>query len=152
MEYLNQLLRNEIVFAGIIAWAVAQVLKTIIHSIVNRKIELSRLLGDGGMPSGHSATVTSVALATGLKTGFDSPVFAVACIIAIVVMHDASGVRLEAGKQAKVLNELLQVFVDMGSPTLTVEAKLKEFVGHTHIQVFAGFCLGIISTLLYLYL
>lgn len=152
MEYLNQLLRNEIVFAGIFAWAVAQILKTIIHSVINRKLELSRLVGDGGMPSGHSATVTSVALATGLKTGFDSPVFAVACIIAIVVMHDASGVRLEAGRQAKVLNELLKVIVDMGSPDLTPEAKLKEFIGHTHIQVFAGFCLGILSTLLFLYL
>lgn len=152
MEYLNQLLRNEILLAGLIAWAVAQVLKTVIHSVLNGKFEFSRLVGDGGMPSGHSATVTSVALATGLKTGFDSPLFAVACIIAIVVMHDASGVRLEAGKQAKVLNELLQVIVDMGSPNLTTEAKLKEFIGHTHIQVFVGFCLGIISTLIFLYL
>lgn len=152
MEYLNQLLQNEIIFAGVIAWVSAQILKTVIHSVVNKRLELSRLVGDGGMPSGHSATVTSVALATGLKTGFDSPIFAVACMMAIVVMHDASGVRLEAGKQAKVLNELLQVIVDMGSPTLTVEAKLKEFIGHTHIQVFAGFCLGILSTLLFLYL
>lgn len=152
MEHLERLLENEILLAGVIAWASAQILKTIIHSIIYKKFEISRIFGDGGMPSGHSATVTSIALATGIKAGFDSPVFAVAFMIAIVVMHDASGVRLEAGKQAKVLNELLKVIVDMGSSSLTPEAKLKEFIGHTHIQVFAGFCLGLISTLLFLYL
>lgn len=152
MEYLSQIWHNKILMSGIIGWLLAQVLKTIIHSLVHKKLDFSRLMGDGGMPSGHSATVTSVALATGIQSGFDSAVFAVACIIAIVVMHDASGVRLETGKQAKVINELLNVIVDMGRPELSVEAKLKEFVGHTHLQVFGGFCLGILSTLLFLYL
>ena len=98
MEILKQILMNRILISGLIGWAVAQVLKTIIYLVVNHELNFERLFGDGGMPSGHSATVTAVALSTGLECGFGSPVFAVAMILAIVVMHDASGVRLETGK------------------------------------------------------
>lgn len=101
------------------------------------------------MPSSHSAAVTSAALMTGLVSGFNSPLFGIAFILAIVVMHDASGVRLETGKQAKVINELVEIFKDLGKNSLSPEDKLKEFVGHTHMQVLAGFSLGIIVTLIY---
>ena len=148
MDYISQILSNKIILAGIASWTSAQCLKLLIFWIVNKKLDFERLLGDGGMPSSHSATVTSVALMTGLVSGFDSPVFGVAFILAVVVMHDASGVRLETGKQAKVINELVKIFEDLGKSNLSPEDKLKEFVGHTHIQVLAGFCLGII-TLIY---
>lgn len=149
MDYISELLNNKIIIAGLVSWTTAQCLKLLIYWIVNKKLDFERLIGDGGMPSSHSATVTSVALMTGMTAGFDSAVFGIAFILAIVVMHDASGVRLETGKQAKVINELVEVFKDMGKNSLSPEDKLKEFVGHTHIQVAAGFCLGIIVTLIY---
>ena len=144
MEYLQQLISNGILLSGLAAWIIAQILKALISLIVNRKFSLERLFGDGGMPSGHSATVSAVAMMTGLRMGFDSPVFAVAAILAIVVMHDAMGVRLETGKQAKVINDM-QVFIGkMSGKELTDEEKLKEFVGHTPLQVFMGCLLGLV--------
>lgn len=140
MEIINELIHNDILICAAIAWVTAQVLKTIIHAIVNKSLDPKRLFGDGGMPSAHSATVTSVAISTGFVSGFDSPVFAVALIFAFVVMHDAMGVRLETGKQAKVLNDLMELFYTEGTP----EQKLKEFVGHTPMQVISGFILGVI--------
>ncbi len=152
MEYVDQFLHNRILIAGVLGWFFAQILKTVIYAVVNKKLDWNRLIGDGGMPSSHSATVTSVALAAGIEQGFGSPVFAVAFIVAMVVMHDASGVRQETGKQAKILNELMEFFNDFAKDSINAEQKLKEFVGHTPLQVFAGFCLGIIVTLIFLYL
>ena len=149
MEYLNQLLTNRILLAGLIGWGSAQILKTITFLVVNKKFEIERLFGDGGMPSGHSATVTAVALSTGLECGFDSPVFAVAMIMAIVVMHDASGVRLETGKQAKAINDMMEFMQKIGGTRLTNEEKLKEFVGHTPLQVVMGGVLGVIVAILF---
>ena len=142
--YLNQLISNRILVGGIIGWASAQIIKTIIFLIVNRKLQLERLVGDGGMPSAHSTTVTSVAMLAGLELGFDSPIFAVAAIMAIVVMHDAMGVRLETGKQAKVLNDMMDLFEKMNGAELSNQQKLKEFVGHTPLQVICGAVLGVI--------
>ncbi|SNU09917.1 hypothetical protein SAMN06297422_1376 [Lachnospiraceae bacterium] len=149
MDYLNQLISNRILWAGLIGWASAQILKTITFLIVNKRLEIERLFGDGGMPSGHSATVTAVALSTGLECGFDSPVFAVAMIMAIVVMHDASGVRLETGKQAKAINDMMEFMQKIGGTQLTNEEKLKEFVGHTPLQVVMGGVLGVIVAILF---
>lgn len=149
MEYLNQLLSNRILLAGLIGWGSAQILKTITFLVVNKKFEIERLFGDGGMPSGHSATVTAVALSTGLECGFGSPVFAVAMILAIVVMHDASGVRLETGKQAKAINDMMEFMQKLGGKELSNEEKLKEFVGHTPLQVGMGGVLGIIVAIFF---
>lgn len=143
-EMIAQIIGNKIIQTGAIAWVCSQVIKTILHLIVNKKIVWERLIGDGGMPSSHSATVVSVALATGFAAGWDSPVFAVAVFFAIVVMHDARGVRRETGKQAVVINDMLEFFEQMGAGTLTPEQTLKEFVGHTPLQVAAGAILGII--------
>lgn len=143
MEGLRELLHNDILLAGIMSWFTAQVIKTILYAVLNKKIDFTRLMGDGGMPSAHSATVTAVASMTGLSCGFGSPVFAVACIVAIIVMHDAMGVRLETGKQAKLLNEMVALLEALGQPKLSMEKKLKEFVGHTPTQVVAGMLLGI---------
>ena len=144
MEYINQLLGNGILITGLCAWILAQILKTFTYLIINKEFKLERLFGDGGMPSGHSATVTSVAVMTGLQCGFDSPVFAVAAILAIVVMHDAMGVRLETGKQAKAINDMQEFLNKMAGKELTDEEKLKEFVGHTPFQVCMGGLLGIV--------
>ena len=100
------------------------------------------------MPSSHSATVTSVAVATGFTAGWGSPVFGVAVFLAIIVMHDARGVRRETGKQAVVINDMLELFDKMGAGNLTPEQTLKEFVGHTPMQVFAGGILGFIVALI----
>ena len=147
MEYVNQLISNKILVGGLIGWASAQILKTIIFLLVNKKFQLERLFGDGGMPSGHSATVSAMALLTGYECGFNSALFAVATIVAIVVMHDAMGVRLETGKQAKVINEMTEFLEKLSGTDLSNEEKLKEFVGHTPLQVVMGSILGIIVAL-----
>ena len=142
MNWLYELVTNRFLITGVSSWFVAQLAKTIIHAIINKKLVLERMVGDGGMPSGHSATVTSLAVISGLSYGFDSFQFAATAILAIVVCHDAMGVRLETGKQAVKINELLEVF-DLLHPDKISEANLKEFVGHTPIQVIAGILLGI---------
>ncbi len=151
MDGILELLHNDILLAGILSWFTAQAIKTILYAVLNKTLDLTRLVGDGGMPSAHSATVTAVAAMTGLSCGFGSPVFAVACIVAIIVMHDAMGVRLETGKQAKLLNEMVTLFEALGQPKLSMEKKLKEFVGHTPSQVTAGMLLGIAVAVIYYY-
>ncbi len=150
MKVLQELLHNDILLAGILSWFVAQVIKTILYAVINKELDMTRLMGDGGMPSAHSATVTAVAAMTGLLCGFGSPLFALACILAIIVMHDAMGVRLETGKQAKLLNEMVTLLEALGQPKLSMEKKLKEFVGHTPSQVMAGMLLGIVVAGLFL--
>ncbi len=146
MEIILDILNNKLLFAPLFAWLVAQILKFIIHSIVERELKFSRLFGDGGMPSGHSATVSSISVMCGWCEGFSSPLFALSFIFAIVVMHDASGVRLETGKQATVLKQLTEAFNYMffeKDEEIRTE-KLKEFVGHTPTQVFFGCVVGIL--------
>lgn len=144
-DFFDEVFSNRILIAGALGWLTAQVLKTIIFAITNHGLNWSRLFGDGGMPSGHSATVTAIAVSCGMELGFDSPIFAVACFMAIIVMHDAMGVRRETGKQSQVLNHLVEVVY---AKNLTPEEKLKEFVGHTPLQVFFGFLLGLCIAIL----
>ncbi len=141
MHWLFELVTNPFFITGLSSWFLAQAAKTVIHAIVTKKWDLSRLFGDGGMPSGHSATVTSLAVFTALSYGTGSFQFAIAALLAIIVCHDATGVRQETGKQAVLLNELIKVFETISSDQLP-EIKLKEFVGHTPIQVLAGIILG----------
>lgn len=147
MEFLIDLWHNRIFMASVSGWLVAQVLKTIIHMWFNRRFVAERLVGSGGMPSSHSATVCALVTATGFEYGGGSFQFAIAAILAIIVMYDAMGVRRETGIQARVLNEMMEMFVKMGKE-MTVEEKLKEFVGHTPLQVLVGAILGILIALL----
>ena len=147
-----ELIHNRILMAGAIAWVASQIMKTIIHFIINHKIVWERLMGDGGMPSSHSATVAAVATATGLFRGVGSPEFAIAFILAIIVMHDARGVRRETGKQAVVINNMVEWFAELGNSEMTPEETLKEFVGHTPMQVFAGGILGVVVALIFFYI
>ena len=135
---------NRILLIALIAWIVTQAAKVIIYWIVNKKLVLERMFGDGGMPSGHSAVVASLATAPGLQCGWDSPVFAVAAILAVIVMHDATGVRQETGKQAKVINDIVKMLEARGRGELTPAETLKEFVGHTGPQVLVGALGGIV--------
>ena len=138
---------NPILTVGAVAWLFSQVSKAFIYLIINKRFQLDRLVGDGGMPSSHSATVTAVAVMTGLRCGWDSPIFAVAAILALIVMHDAMGVRQETGKQAKVINSMVELFNSLGRGELTPEETLKEFVGHTRRQVVVGAVLGCVIAL-----
>lgn len=133
---------NPILLTGAVAWLVSQLSKAIIHLIITKRFQRERLFGDGGMPSSHSATVTAVAVMTGLRCDWDSPIFAIAAILAVIVMHDAMGVRQETGKQAKVINSMVELINSFGRGELTPEETLKEFVGHTRRQVVVGAVLG----------
>ena len=148
MIFLQELVHNEILMSAGLSWALAQVIKTIIHLILTQKFVAERLFGSGGMPSCHSATVCALTTSVIINEGIHSPFFAIAAILSIIVMYDAMGVRRETGIQARVLNELTQVIEKMGSD-LSNDEKLKEFVGHTPIQVFVGAILGIIIALVY---
>ena len=141
-EWILKLITNPFILTGAAAWLVAQVVKTIIHAVINKKLVLERLTGDGGMPSAHSATVSSLCVFSLLHFGPDTFQFAVTLFLAIIVCHDAMGVRLETGKQAVLLNEMKKLYETLSSQELP-EVKLKEFVGHTPIQVIAGILTGI---------
>lgn len=148
MQWLLDLTKNPFLVTSVASWAIAQVVKVIIHAIIYKKLEWERLFGDGGMPSGHSATVSSLAVLCGLVCGTGSVQFAISAILAIIVCHDAMGVRLQTGKQAVVLNDLVKIFNDLSKDDVLPETKLKEFVGHTPIQVIAGVLIGIANAFL----
>ncbi len=145
MNWFTDLISNPFLLTGMASWLIAQVLKTILHFILYKKLDFERLFGDGGMPSGHSATVASLATVCGLARGFHSVEFAIAAILAIIVCHDAMGVRRETGRQAEVLNKLLKSFEAGHS------ADLKELVGHTPLQVLAGIVIGVGNAFLMYY-
>jgi len=151
MEFLLDIFGNKILIVSMLSWFVAQLLKFIINSVVYKKVSLERLWGDGGMPSGHSATVSSLAAMCGWLYGFDGIVFGMSAIFAIVVMHDATGVRREAGKHATSIKEIADIINDMlaGETEQIRTEKLKEFVGHTPLQVLFGSLLGILTATLY---
>ena len=142
MNSFEQLIGNRILVSAETGWFVAQILKTLIYTLMTKRFEPERLVGSGGMPSSHSSTVCAMAAASGQIYGLGSFEFAVTVILAIIVMHDAMGVRLETGKQAKLINEIVETFKTMNGKTLA-EEKLKEFVGHTPLQVLMGAILGI---------
>ena len=110
MIWIYDLITNPIIITSISSWMIAQVIKVILHAIIYKKIDVSRLFGDGGMPSGHSATVSSLAIICSLVYGTGSAYFAISAILAVIVCHDAMGVRRETGKQAMVINELMKAF------------------------------------------
>ena len=135
---------NRILLIVFIAWFITQTVKLIVFWVINKKFVLERFFGDGGMPSSHSAVVASLATVIGLQNGWDSPLFAVATILAVVVIHDATGVRQETGKQAKVINDLVKMLQARERGELTAAETLKEFVGHTGPQVLVGMLCGIL--------
>lgn len=147
MRFLIELVNNKPLVIAAVSWLVAGILKMIIELRINKKLQLSRIVGAGGMPSSHTSTVVALAIALGYYNGIRSSEFALAAIFAIIVIHDAVGVRLETGKQAKVLNTMM--FESEAFKDLDFEKQLKEYVGHTPLQALAGAVVGIIvSTLM----
>ncbi|MCR5670052.1 MAG: divergent PAP2 family protein [Butyrivibrio sp.] len=143
MDFIYGILHNQILVAAFWAWICAQILKTFIYVVVNKEFNSERLLGDGGMPSSHSATVMALVTATAFSYGPGSFEIAVTGIMALIVMHDAMGVRRETGKQAKAINNMMEWLNDLNSD-IPAEQKLKEFVGHSPLQVFFGAVLGVL--------
>ena len=148
MHPLSGILNNHILFAAIIGWFLAQALKIPIYYMVEKEWDWHRFHGSGGMPSSHTAMVVSASIMLGALHGFDSPLFAVALVFASVVMYDATGVRRETGRQAEVINQILQDVLINGKPISNVE--LKELVGHKPIEVAGGAILGILIAAVYL--
>jgi hypothetical protein len=141
MNIFEQIITNKCIYIPLLVWAVIQVLKFVTDLIVNKKINFRRLLGAGGMPSSHSAVVCSLATLIGKEYGFNSGIFALALIMAFVVMYDAAGVRRAAGKQARILNKIIET---PGLTSIQVNEKLAEALGHTPVQVFVGAAVGFI--------
>lgn len=148
LEFLKEMVRNEVLVSAIGSWVLAQVVKTIIHLFATKKFVPERLIGSGGMPSCHSASMCGLVTSLLINEGVKSPVTALACVMAVVVMYDAVGVRRETGTQSAVLNEILEN--DRQSDNqLTTRKKLREHIGHTPIQVWVGAAIGIAFALLY---
>ena len=141
MQDIGNIFDNRVLLVALIACFAAQALKLLIELIKNGKVSVSVLVTTGGMPSAHSALVTALAAGVGQTIGWASPEFALAAIFAIIVMYDAAGVRQAAGKQARILNQVIdEMFQD--HPEIAAE-RLKELLGHTPFQVIAGSALGV---------
>lgn len=148
MNVWTQMLRNQVLISAIMGWVVAQFLKTLIDFALNKNFNAERLVGSGGMPSSHSATVCGMTTAAMLEYGVGSFEFAVSFVVSMVVMYDAIGVRRETGKQAKLLNSILMENpLKLKINAEVLQEKLKEYVGHTPLQVMAGAILGILLAL-----
>ncbi len=133
---------NYMLMSAIVAWLIAQIFKIFTGVYRDRHVNLSLLLfSTGGMPSSHSATVLALTTAAALGEGVGTPVFAICAILSIIVIIDATGVRYETGKQAKMLNKIVK---EMFTDTEHAEVHFKEFIGHTPLQVFVGAILGVV--------
>ncbi|MBW4681450.1 MAG: divergent PAP2 family protein [Microcoleus vaginatus WJT46-NPBG5] len=140
MQDFGRILDNQVLVVALTACLIAQILKVIFELVIHGKVNLRVLVTTGGMPSAHSALVTALATSVGQTVGWETPEFAVAAIFAIIVMYDAAGVRLAAGKQARILNQIIdELFQE--HPKFN-EDRLKELLGHTPVQVIVGSTLG----------
>ena len=138
---LSLIFRNEVIIIAFITWILNQSLKMIVFYITEKKWDIRRFVGAGGMPSTHSALSVCVSTTIGLKEGWDSPLFALAMVIAFIIMADAAGVRRETGEQAKVLNKIILEFF---REIKLKDKRLKELVGHTPFEVIVGAFIGIV--------
>lgn len=142
---ITEIFNNKFLCVPIILWFVIQVTKLITDTVKNKKFNFKRVFGAGGMPSSHTAIVTSLAMLLGREYGFDSGVFALSAVFAFIVMYDSAGVRRAAGKQAALLNKIIDT---PGLKLNEVQEKLVEVLGHTPFQVLVGAIIGITVGLL----
>jgi hypothetical protein len=145
MEFLTQFIHNKFVYVPFFTWLSIQIFKVIWDLVTTKKFNFKRILGAGGMPSSHSAVVMVLTTMVGREAGFDSYVFAMALVFSAIVMYDAAGVRRAAGKQATLLNKIVET---PGLTGVQVQEKLVEVLGHTPFQVFIGAIIGIIVGIL----
>lgn len=147
MNVVLGLLANRVLLAAVLAWTIAQVIKVPLNYLLHRDWDWSLLFSAGGMPSSHTALVTGIAIGVGLQDGFSSTTFAVAAVLAAVVIYDATGVRRHAGDHARVLNLMIDELLT-GHPL--AEKELKEVLGHTPREVIGGLLLGVVTAYLML--
>lgn len=140
---------NKVLVITIITWAIAQTAKVINGYFHEKRFNFRWFIGTGGMPSSHAAGVVALATACGLEKGFDSVIFGLAAVFALVTMFDAQGVRRETGQQAEILNKITDDLYWKGK---IEEGRLKELIGHTPFQVFVGAILGCVVALLLHYI
>ncbi|HEY5584694.1 MAG TPA: divergent PAP2 family protein [Ruminiclostridium sp.] len=143
--FLNQIASNKVLWTTLLAWLIAASVKGVIYFIKEKKFSFWRCVGNGGMPSSHSATVSCLSTAIGLKDGWNSVSATLALIFALVVMIDATGVRQAAGKQAITLNKIIDELFKEGE---FHQERLKEFLGHTPLQVITGAILGVVIAII----
>ncbi|MBU0605149.1 MAG: divergent PAP2 family protein [Candidatus Omnitrophica bacterium] len=145
MNPLVEFSKNYIFLTSFAAWAIAQTIKVVLGIFREKRFNFRWFVGTGGMPSAHAASVAALSTSVGITYGFDSALFAIALTFTIIIMFDAQTTRLSSGKQAEILNKMLD---DIYWKHKLDEEKLKEFLGHTPIQVFVGAGLGIVVSLL----
>lgn len=141
MDIIIKIVTNKCIYIPFILWSLIQISKVITDLIKNKRFDVRRIVGAGGMPSSHSAVVCSLAALVGRQCGFETAEFAIALVMAGIVMYDAAGVRRAAGKQAKILNDILDT---PGMSGIEVSGKLIECLGHTPFQVVVGALIGFI--------
>ena len=141
MNNILGFIQNKYIYIPFFLWFAIQTFKVIYDLVTTKKFNFKRIMGAGGMPSSHSAIVTGLATLIGKYEGVDTPIFALALIVAFVVMYDACGVRRAAGKQAELLNKIVET---PGLTGLQVQERLIEVLGHTPVQVFVGALIGVI--------
>lgn len=139
MTWLLDIITNPYLITGVSSWIIAQILKMIISSFINKHFDIKRIWGDGGMPSGHSATVASLAMLCGLVNGLGTFEFALSTIFAFVVCKDAMGVRQEVGRQAAALNQM------QDSGMVSLKRRYNELAGHKPAEVMVGVLLGVLD-------
>ena len=140
-DFIVQLPKNRFLIVPVLTWFCIQVFKVVWDLVTTKKFNFKRILGAGGMPSSHTAIVVSLSVMIGKEFGFDSPIFALSTIFAFIVMYDAAGVRRAAGKQARLLNKIVET---PGLSDIEVQERLVEVLGHTPFQVIVGAMIGII--------
>lgn len=141
--------KNPCLMPALIGWASAQIIKVLLNLLLLRKLDVTRFVGAGGMPSAHSAFVTALTVSMGLNYGFDSAYFALSASLASVVMYDAAGVRRAAGTQAAKINKIIKHLMEKSADYQDTEKQLRELLGHTPLEVVAGALLGIIISILW---
>lgn len=145
MNDLQKVINNKFLYVPLIVWFCIQAFKVIYELVTTKKFNFKRIIGAGGMPSSHTAVVTTLAAMVGKSQGFETPIFAIAVIFSLVVMYDAAGVRRAAGKQARLLNKIVET---PGLSGVEVQERLVEVLGHTPLQVLVGAVIGITVGLL----
>ncbi|HHV28610.1 divergent PAP2 family protein [Acetivibrio mesophilus] len=145
MTIVYSILSNKTITVPVFAWFIAQFLKVINVIVVERKLDFTRFIGSGGMPSSHSSFIVSLSTVVGKINGVSSVEFGISVAVAAIVMYDAAGVRRAAGKQAKVLNKL--IFSQKEEDRKNFDENLKELIGHSPFEVFMGALLGILMGL-----
>lgn len=145
MNGLEQLMNNKILGVSLLSWFIAQLIKMLLTLLQDKRFDLTKMWSSGGMPSSHSAFVMALTISIGQVHGFNSSLFAICAVFSFIVMYDAANVRLEAGKQAIVINQIIEV---LENTDLNPEERLKELLGHTPLQVMAGSFLGLIVSII----